>query len=185
MSHVVPLSKRTSKEAAAIWEEIYVDHLGHDLDQSIVDVVEACYRTLLSEIIFHQFDFNIGVFKSKIDHLDYATYISFLGGYCPIDAVNLEHMRRSNNPIIKSLRELELDIQIGTEEEMDEAIADSFGQYALTLIPPPARFERFERLIYDDIRESELMLEYYGSFLITVRPKFNRFVITKNVNMNE
>lgn len=185
MSHVVPLSKRTSKEAAAIWEEIYVAHLSDGLDQRIVDTIETCYRTLLSEIIFHQFDFNIGVFKSKIDHLDYATYIDFLSGYCPIDAVSLGQMRKSKNPIIKTLKEIDLDIKIVTEEDMDDAIADTFGQYALTLIPFPNRFERFERLIYDDIRESELMLEYYGSFLITVRPKFNRFVITKNVNMNE
>lgn len=184
-NHIVGLSRETRRAAQELWNMMYDNYGFKFLPRELVNRYDEIFRSILSEVVTNQVQYNIGTFKSYLSALDYATWIYWLESANPVTKRELQNAANLGSEIASDIvseiddEEENLDDLIDMEEtsSLDYAVGNS----VLVVMPTTNEFNEFERCVWYDLNDANVVDTYFqGDLLISIRPGLSRMLLTDN-----
>ncbi len=185
-NHIVGLSRESRRAAQELWNNMYDNYGFKYLPRDLVNRYDEIYRSILSEVVHNLVQHDLGYFRSFLSCLDYATWIYWLESANPATLQELEYAAKLGSEIADTVHNEILDAidnsdgECDVEQELDYAV----GNTVLLVMPTTNEFNEFERCVWHDIYESNVIEPYFnGDLLVSIRPGLSRLLLTTNSGM--
>ncbi|AQT28087.1 hypothetical protein pVa21_146 [Vibrio phage pVa-21] len=156
------------------------------LPRELVNRYDEIYRSILSEVVHNLVQHDLGHFRSYLSCLDYATWIYWLESANPATLEQLEVAAKYGSDIAETIRDEVHDAFENSDGECDEEqeLDYAVGNSVLLVMPTTNEFNEFERCVWDDIQDSNVIEPYFnGDLLVSIRPGLSRLLLTSNSGM--
>lgn len=185
-NHIVGLSKRSRRAAQELWNNMYDNYGFQYLPRELVNRYDEIYRSILSEVVHNLVQHDLGHFRSFLSCLDYATWIYWLESANPATLEQLEVAAKYGSDIAETIRDEVHDAFENSDGECDEEqeLDYAVGNSVLLVMPTTNEFNEFERCVWEDIQDSNVIEPYFnGDLLVSIRPGLSRLLLTSNSGM--
>lgn len=187
-NHIVGLSRPTRKEAQELWNVMYDTYDFKHLPRELVSRYDDIFRSILSEIVSNLIQHDLGHYRSYIMNLDYASWIYWLQDSNPASYTEIYNAFKLGNglceSIIDELDDEHEDVNAIPEDELEDAVDYAVANTVMLVMPTTNEFNRFEKAVWQDIQDSNLIDTYFhGDLLVSIRPGLTRALITDNCTL--
>ena len=188
-NHIVGLSKATRKEAQYLWNQMYDTYDFKYLPRELVKRYDDIFRSILSEIISNLIQHDMGYYRSYVLNLDYATWIYWLQDSNPATYQDIYNGFKYGSSlcesIIDELDDEHDDVNTLAEDALEDSVDYAVANTVMLVMPSTNEFNNFEKLVYADINDSNVIDTYFhGDLLVSIRPGLTRALLTDNCSVN-
>lgn len=184
-NHIVGLSSETRRAAQELWNMMYDNYGFKFLPRELVNRYDEIFRSILSEVVTNQVQYNIGTFKSYLSALDYATWIHWLELANPATKRELQNAANLGSEIaediVSEINDEEDNLDDAIDMEGISSLDYAVGNSVLIVMPSTNEFNVFERCVWYDLNDANVVDTYFqGDLLISIRPGLSRMLLTDN-----